>query len=58
MSWLVAPTVLWIPKRSVLHYNISDFWMYVIYTDVVLVKSVFLEWNAMAEFLCGLNTAG
>lgn len=58
MSWTVAPTVLSIPKRSVLHYNISDVWMNVIYTEVVLVKSVFLEWNSMAEFLCGLNAAG
>lgn len=56
MSQSVAPTIL--PKRSVLHHNISDVWMNVIYTEVVLVKSVFLEWNSMAEFLCGLNEAG
>lgn len=38
---------------SMLHYSISEFW-----TEDIKEKSVFLEWNAMAEFLCGPNASG
>lgn len=46
---------LGIHKSFALHYSISEFWMRL---KTLKKKSVFLEWNAMAEFLCGPYASG